>query len=219
MLVKRLEIRKGRVYAVFIDPPPESVGPTGESGELLLERGVCDREGLCAGVEISEDRLWLLCQSSRREQARQRAMWLLDSRDYTKRSMINKLRPLYGEDAAGFAADYCEQIGLIDDGRYAARLAELMAGRGISDRQAVNRLTAKGIDRAEAERAVRAAGADPAEQLKTVIENKYAARLASGDKEQIERVVAALARKGFGFGDIRRAVSRFCDADNIICEE
>ena len=108
---------------------------------------------------------------------------------------------------------------MIDDERYATRLASLMSERGISDREAVRRLVQKGVPRDIAADAVSQVESDPAEQLDEIIKKKYAARLSSGDRKEIERVVAALARKGFGFGDIRSAVARYADADDINYED
>ncbi len=219
MRLERVSIRRGKVNALFFDCDPPLFAPLSDDGGVLIERGVFDSASLEVGSILSEDDLWQLCEISQGERARQRALWLLDSRDYTRRGMFLKLKPLYGEAAANFGADYCTDIGLIDDERYAQRRAELMSEQGISDRDAVRRLVAKGVDRKTAETAVESVGSDPTSQLDSLIAKKHSARLSTGDKKQIERVVAALARKGFEFSDIREAVSRFCDADNGIYDD
>ena len=216
MLIKRIAIRRGKVNALFFADYTAAFGELTDDGGLLLDRSLCESEGLAAGQDISEERLCRLVQISACRRARSRAVWLLESRDYTQKGMYDKLRRLFGDCAAKDAADYCAQIGLIDDARFAERLAFSMSQRGISDREAVRRLVAKGVPRDIAQDAVNEAESDPASQLKQIIERKYAAKLLTGDRKEVEKVVAALARKGFGFGDIRLAISAFTDATDII---
>lgn len=216
MIIKRIAIRRGKVNALFFADYTAEFGELTDDGGLLLDRSLCESEGLTAGQNITEDRLLELVQISACRRARSRAAWLLESRDYTQKGMYDKLRRLFGDYAARDAAQYCAQIGLIDDARFAQRLAFSMSERGISDREAVRRLVAKGIARDVAQDAVSEAESDPASQLKQIIEKKYAAKLLTGDRKEVEKVVAALARKGFGFGDIRWAISDFTDATDII---
>ncbi len=216
MLIKRIAIRRGKVNALFFSDYTAEFGELTDDGGLLLDRSLCESEGLTAGQNITEDRLLELVQISACRRARSRAVWLLESRDYTQKGMYDKLRRLFGDAAAKDAAHYCAQIGLIDDARFAQRLAFSMSERGISDREAVRRLVAKGVARDVAQDAVNEAESDPASQLKQIIEKKYAAKLLTGDRKEVEKVVAALARKGFGFGDIRSAISDFTDATDII---
>ncbi len=213
MIIKRIAIRKGKINAIFFDNCTAVLGELTDDGGLILDRGLCESEGLKVGDDISEEKLESLVEHSACLRAKSRAVWLLESRDYTQRGMYNKLRPLYGEYAAEFAASYCAQIGLIDDERFAERMAYSLSQRGVSDREAVRRLISKGVAREVATAAVEGAQSDPAAQLEDIIRKKYALRLESGDKKETERVVAALARKGFGFGDIRRAIAKFSDAE------
>lgn len=213
MIIKCIAIRRGKINAIFFDKYQPTVGELTDDGGLILDRSLCESEGLKAGDDLSEERLQQLVESSACRRAKSRAIWMLDSRDYTQKGMYDKLRRLYGDSAANYAASYCAEIGLIDDERYANRLAQLMSERGISDREAVRRLVAKGVPREIAQNAVSEAESDPRAQLAEIIEKKYANRLLSGDRKEIEKVVAALARKGFDFGDIRRAVAKFADAE------
>ena len=219
MIIKRIAIRRGKVNAIFFEGYTAETGELTDDGGLLLDRSLCESEGLAAGQNISEARLEALVHASACRRARSRAIWLLDSRDYTQKGMYDKLRRLYGDSAANDAASYCAEIGLIDDERFAERLAYSMSERGISDREAVRRLIAKGVPRDIAQNAVSEVQSDPAAQLAEIISKKYAARLMTGDRKEIEKVVAALARKGFGFGDIRAAIAAFADTDNIMYED
>ncbi len=213
MIIERIAIRKGKINAVFFRQYTAVMGELTDDGGLILDRALCESEGLKAGDDISEEKLEELIRQSACLRAKSRAVWLLESRDYTQRGMYDKLRRLYGDYAANYAASYCAQIGLIDDERFAERMAYSLSQRSISDREAVRRLMAKGVPREVAAAAVEGAQSDPAAQLEDIIRKKYATRIESGDKKEIERVVAALARKGFGFGDIRKAIAKFSDEE------
>lgn len=60
---------------------------------------------------------------------REKALYLLSLRDYGRAELEKKLRDEAGEDAAAEAAGRMEELGLLDDRRYAARLAGDCVGR------------------------------------------------------------------------------------------
>lgn len=189
-------------------------GDYASDGGLLIDRGVFERSGYSEGGYISEDDVEYLIAASRVERAKSKAMWLLDARDYTRKGMFDKLVRDFGEDAANAAADRMVELELIDDERYAERYAEqLIAVRDVPKREAVYKLMQKGVPRDIAQNAVEEIEVTPESQLDEIIRKKYAYRLSTGGEKELKRVINALARKGFGFSDIRAAVSRYCDAD------
>lgn len=189
-------------------------GDYASDGGLLIDRGVFERSGYSEGGYISEDDVEYLIAASRVERAKSKALWLLDARDYTRKGMFDKLVRDFGEDAANAVADRMVELELIDDERYAERYAEqLMAVRDVPKREAVYKLMQKGVPRDIAQNAVEEIEVTPESQLDEIIRKKYAYRLSTGGEKELQRVINALARKGFGFSDIRAAVSRYCDAD------
>ena len=58
---------------------------------------------------------------------------------------------------------------------------------------------------------------DPIEPIVALINKKYKSKL--GDKQQNDKVIAALMRKGHRFSDIREALSRFDVNSENYCED
>ncbi len=218
MRIIRVSIRRKRINALFFSERPELDGEFTDDGGLIIDRDIYDKSGYSEGDSLTLEELESLIAASRGARAYSRALWLLDSRDYTRKAMLDKLRPLYGEAAATNAVDSLCEVGIIDDMRFAERAAEHMLGAGRSRRDIIARLARRGVSYDVARAAVATAAAEsewgPVEQIKSLIDKKYAARLMSGDIKERQKVVAAIARKGFDFDDIRSAISEYCDVFN-----
>ena len=65
----------------------------------------------------------------------------------------------------------------------------------------------RGIDRATADEAVAALPDDEAEQALLLIEKSYRSKM--DDRESRQKVMAALARRGFGYGTVKAAFALF----------
>lgn len=214
MRVVSVSPRRRQLCAIGFDCPSDEL-PVGEElpagrrfdqdGLLLLDRATAEEAGLAPGRELSGEELFDLIGRSDFSRARSRALWLLGSRDYASAELCRKLAAEFGEKAAGSAVRRMEELGLIDDEVYAARLAErLLCGKKVSARDAVYQMTSRGISRETAESAVEAISPDPAVQLRALIEQKYIRSLS--DEKGVRRVTAALARRGFSYSDIRAAL-------------
>ena len=209
LLLKRVSVRRKKLNALFFEPDTRFEGEYAKDGGLLVDRAAFDESELREGCPCEEADVEALLADSCRRRAYEKGLWLLDARDYTERGMTDKLRRDYGDPAAAEAVARYVEYGLIDDGRYAARLAEqLLTVQRLSRRQAREKLVYKGVPRDLAEEALDAVEADPGEQLDAWLEGKYAARLASGDEDARRKVVEALLRKGFVYDDIRQALAR-----------
>ena len=100
-----------------------------------------------------------------------------------------------------------KELGLIDDNRLAARLAERMNEAGISKREAYAKLYSKGIPKDIIKTVLEETPFDEASQIETVIEKKYRNKLS--DKENVQKVYAALVRKGFSYGEVSAALKKY----------
>ena len=142
--------------------------------------------------------------------AREKALWYIDYSDISKKGLYGKLRREYGEEISARVSDRMEELGLIDDRRYAERYAEILLGeKRVAPRKAIMMMTAKGIDRETARSALEQVGQDPVGVICELIEKKYISRM--HDPDGVRKTVAALARRGFSFSDIREAVKRYND--------
>lgn len=146
------------------------------------------------------------------ETAKKRAMYLLGGKDYSRRALYEKLREHYSEESCEEAVRQMCEYGYLDDERYAKRLArQYIEGRKYGKKRARLMLLQKGFERETVDEALSLYSEDEmTEELADLIERKYADRLfldgLEGRKEA-QKVIAALARRGYGYGEIRSAIS------------
>lgn len=146
------------------------------------------------------------------ETAKKRAMYLLGGKDYSRRALYDKLREHYSPESCEKAVAQMCEYGYLDDARYAKRLArQYIEGKKYGKRRAALMLSQKGLERETIEEALSLYSADEmTEELADLIEKKYLDRLfgegLEGRKEA-QKVIAALARRGYGYGEIQSAIA------------
>ncbi len=176
--------------------------------EILLDNDVCIENSLCGDLELSDEQLKELQHSSDLKRAKSRALWYLDRMDYTEKALFEKLlragfsKKISAEVLAGF----CE-FGMVDDCRFAQRLAERYKESNISKREAMHKLLQKGVDYELAKQVLSEADLDENEQIAALLEGKYAYKLTQGNGT--EKVFAALIRKGFSYSAVREEMKKY----------
>lgn len=157
-----------------------------------------------ADEDITEEQLNILLAASRYNRARDRALYLLGLRDYACQELEQKLYTEADPDTAAAVVERLRQVGLLDDERYAARLARsLSEGKNYPRRRIEQELRHRGISPALAQAAVSELGGEDFEQALALLQKKYYNKLSDPDSRR--RVTAALARRGFSYGAIRKA--------------
>lgn len=102
------------------------------------------------------------------------------------------------------AIDRLEELGYIDDERYAENLArKLSEHKGMSVRGIRNEMILKGIPRETAENICESLDFDPVLRIIELLNKKYL-RLISDEKGR-KKTVAALQRLGYNWSDINSA--------------
>ena len=130
--------------------------------------------------------------------------------DCSRKELFSKLVRAFPEEAVARVCDRAEELGLIDDERYAARLAEnYLTNKSIAARKAEMLMIGKGIDRESARTALDEIEVDNVATICSLIEKKYRSRM--DDRAGVEKTAAALARRGFSFSDIREAIKKYND--------
>ena len=138
-----------------------------------------------------------------------RALWYLGRRDYGVRELREKLlkprpnKPLPMEEDVGRAITRLLELDLLNDERYAGRLAEALSRKGYGARGIAFELKRRGL--AEDTQAP----IEDSERLAELLQSKYAARL--GDEKNRRAVYNALLRKGFSHADIRTAMKAYME--------
>lgn len=163
------------------------------------------------GSEIDDEKLKEVVDLSNIKRAKDKAMWLISYRDYSKKELIEKVAKDSSYDAAEKAVERLIELGLVNDERYAKRYAsDLLNIKRLSKSGAVRKLTEKGIDRDLARDTVDSIDVDTGENLKAIISKKYAKNLY--DEKGKRRCVNGLLRLGYSYSDIKSALSEFIDS-------
>lgn len=139
-----------------------------------------------------------------------RALRLLSVRQRSRRELQTRLlRAGFEPDEVRNELDRLEEVGLVDDARFAAEYVEQAVTRRLQGRRAVSTaLAAKGVDRRTIEDALDGVGGEDPERLERLAESR-AARLASLPPETAHRrLVSFLVRRGHDPGAARQAASR-----------
>jgi regulatory protein len=143
-----------------------------------------------------------------------RALRLLSVRPRSRRELEGRLlrAGFEHEEVAGELARL-QEVGLVDDARFAAQFAEQATTRRLQGSRAVGAaLAAKGVDRRTIEEALAEVGDDDAERLDRVA-SRRAARLGSLPRETAyRRLVSFLIRRGYDASAARGAAARALDA-------
>lgn len=166
------------------------------------------------GQDITREELSKIRGADVLRKAKNRALYLLGERDMCLAELTKKLTKTYGEEVASEAAGYVKDLGYINDERYAPKLAEyLIKRKKYGRRRAKQEMLHKGLDRELVEEALSNIPEDEiSEGLADLIERKYANKLA--DYKDRQKVIAALARRGYSFDEIRQAIEQLLEARN-----
>lgn len=198
MRITNIEKGKGKRYKVYVDGLYwASLDPEVIVDARLKEDLECDGEFL-EQIKYKADV----------RRAKERALYLLEYRDHSRRELVDKLKKDVDEEIAESTADKMEEFGFLDDERYAEKLArDLLTRKKLGRQRAFYELQRKGIERELAGQVLDEAEIDPADQLNALIEKKYARYL--GDEKGRKKVVGALLRLGHRYEDIKRALEQY----------
>ena len=200
MIITSAEERKKSQTALYID------GEYAVSVDTMTFLST----GKKVGSEITDDELYELIEASKFNRAKEKALYLIEYRSRTKKELYDKLIPLFGESASTLAIERLEALGLINDESYAREYAEILLNRkGFSRQRASFELMKKGIDKDLAEEILDELEPDPVEQIKQLLETKFARRLSN--EKDIAKTVNALKAMGYRWSDINEAMNKEWD--------
>ncbi len=141
------------------------------------------------------------------EDAKKRALRLLEKRDYSRKMLMDKLTEKgASEEDAREVADWLCELGVIDDARFAELVVRHYAQKGYGEKRIREELYRRGIDRELWEDALAALPrADDAVYL--LLRSRLKARDAS--PEALQKAQSYLLRRGYSYGEIRAALERY----------
>lgn len=200
--MKITEIKPGRKYlsSLYID---------GEFAVKLDTRTVLE-EGIKPGDELDDEQLKEYIELSNLRRAKEKALWLISHRDHSKKELIEKVSRTADKDSACAAAERMEELGLVNDEKFARRYAdELINIKHLSKSSVKYKLMQKGIDKDLIEEILDEKEIDSREHIRAVIEKKYSHSLS--DEKGKRRCVAALQRMGYGYSDINSVLREYIE--------
>ncbi|MCQ2459437.1 MAG: RecX family transcriptional regulator [Ruminococcus sp.] len=168
-------------------------------------------------MEINTDELKKIVYASNFRRAFQRALFLLDYRDYSSAEMLEKLTATYkSEKLCSAVIKKLTDNGLINDRRFAERLAQkLVETKKYGYRRAKREIMQKGIDKFTADDALSPYSEMYSENIMHLLKTKHSRWLTDeSDRKNIEKVKNALVRYGYDFTEINLAVKDYFEEDN-----
>ena len=205
MKITSIEKYKGSTYRIGFDE--------GESAYLNIE--IINKFNLKAGLDLPLSAWEQIKQESDYRRARERALYLLDRRDYSFVEMFKKLRQNYDEELCYRVMQRLVELGSINDRRYAEGLARhYMEVKLFGRRRAFQEMRLKGLTKEVIDIALQEYEEGTDERLRRLIEKKYLRYMT--DEKGINRAKNSLVRYGYDYSDINRAFKQIeseCDED------
>ena len=162
---------------------------------------------LYAGRELTEEEAAALTAGLRSRQMRERAVELLSRKPQSRRELTRKLNEWgAGPEEADAVCDRMEELGYLNEAAYAARIVEVYSARGFGEKKLRDELYRRGVPREEWDEAL-ARVEDSTQAIDDFLRKKLTGW--TGDRKQLQKVTAALARRGFSWSDIRDALARY----------
>lgn len=162
---------------------------------------------LYAGRELTEEEAAALTAGLRSRQMRERALELLSRKPQSRRELTRKLNEWgAGPEEADAVCDRMEELGYLNEAAYAARIVEVYSARGFGEKKLRDELYRRGVPREEWDEAL-ARVEDATQAIDDFLQKKLTGW--TGDRKQLQKVTAALARRGFSWSDIRDALARY----------
>jgi regulatory protein len=202
MIITEIREQKNGRFAIYAD------------GEYVLsaDASTIGLSTLKKGAEISVTELEAFARTAQDQFAKDKAFTFLSYRDHSKEELRRKLLRSVDEETADNAAQRMEDLGLVNDEAYAEKFArELLNTKLMGANRVVYEMTRRGLDRELTSETVERLDTEPEERIIRFVQKKYP-RGISEEKDR-RRALAALARNGFRWDEIREALRDYDEED------
>ena len=181
--------------------------------EVFIDNDVCRDNCLKKGETLNEEKLNDLVFQSQFQRAKSRAVWYLDRKDRTAKDLYSKLC-LAGFDKKAVAKVIARliEVDLINDRRFAENYASRLIESNVSKREALQKMLQKGVPYDIAKDVLAESEADENKQIEALINKKYRTKLMSDGG--VQKVYAALIRKGFSYEAVKTALKNFTEFED-----
>lgn len=161
---------------------------------------------LCAGKELTANEAERLTAAAHSTALKHKTLDLLTRKPQSRWELERKLAEWgAGEEDVESICMRMEELGFLNDGAYAEQVVRHYAAKGYGVRKLRDELYRRGVPRDLWDEALSAAE-DPAEAIDAFLQKKLAGRVP--DRTELKKLSDALARRGYGWEDIRSAIGR-----------
>lgn len=177
---------------------------------ILIDRALCEENCLKENTEITEEKVNFLEDETQKRRCKSRALYYLSCKDYSKKGLIVKLTEAgFYEPFVSETVNRMVELGLIDDNRFSERFVENCVMNNMSNREIVAKAYLKHADINTVKELLETEtfGAETV-RIKNLLCTKYA------QKEDYDKVIATLLRKGFSFSYIKTALFEIKEEEN-----
>lgn len=179
---------------------------------IFINTSVVYDLGIRAGKMMTEEDIEAAIRRNDYRRARERALYLLDERDYGYIEMFKKLENNYPEEICFEVVNNLSELGLIDDRRYAFKCAEYyLVTKKRGKYRAREEMRRRGIPNELIDEALEEFSDGTYERLLDLVAKKYARKLS--EENGVNKVKSALARQGFSYDEINAVLSEFWEDD------
>jgi len=173
-----------------------------------LDRLVAIKLGLRPGLTLTPQLLGRLETTQSENSAWEWALRSLQASPKSQREMGRRLKQKFEPALAKALFHRLMAAGLLDDKRLGEALVDKYVRQGRSRKEISLRLLRKGIDRTTAQTALGERHDDVEQMIKLAQVKDHRLKADLPWRERFEKIAGYLARKGFGYSDIRQAVTK-----------
>lgn len=182
-----------------------------DDGErIYIHEKILSEYHLKEGINVPQEAAEEIVAANDYRRARERALYLLDARDYSFVELYQKLEKNYDEDICIKVCKNMAELRLINDRRYAESLArQLFEVKRVGMFKAKQELKRRGLSDKIIEEAVEpyADEEESFSRLEELVERKYERYLT--DEKGVKRVKNALLRQGYRYSEINAVLDLY----------
>lgn len=182
-----------------------------DDGErIYIHEKILSEYHLKEGINVPQEAVEEIVAANDYRRARERALYLLDVRDYSFVELYRKLEKNYDEDICIKVCKNMAELRLINDRRYAEmRARELFEVKRVGMFKAKQELKRRGLSDGIIEEAVAPyAGEEECfSRLEELVERKYERYLT--DEKGVKKVKNALLRQGWSYSEVNAVLDLY----------
>lgn len=200
MRITEISAYKGSTMCVIFDTDER----------IYINEKILAEYNLKEGMNVPAEAVEEIVSANDYRRARERALYLLDGRDYSFVELYEKLEKNYSEEICLKVCKYLAELKLIDDRRYAESLArQLFEVKRVGMFKAKQELKRRGLSDIIIEEAVEpyADEEESFSRLEELVERKYERYLT--DEKGVKKVKNALLRQGYGYAEINAVLDLY----------